>query len=88
MNDIMPDRIKKLANHAGFDFGRDWQIIGLNDYSLKAYTELLIKECFNVVNDFALQQASEPENTLGENLFVSIKITDAAHKIKEHFGVE
>lgn len=54
----------------------------------KRFAELIVQECFRIVDDYAVEQASDPENYLGESLKVSMKITDAAWKIKEHFGIK
>jgi hypothetical protein len=93
----MNEKIKELAEQAEEAARKNnpyWQMsdeFPEDKIWREKFAELIIQECSNVVNDFALQLASEPEhifNILGENLLVSIKITDAAHKIKEHFGVE
>ena len=55
---------------------------------IQKFAELLIAECFRIVDDFGVEQASNKEDYLGENLKISMKITDAAWKIKKHFGVE
>lgn len=47
----MNERIKELALDADFDFGYDWQVIGLTDDSLKTYTELIIKEILNITDE-------------------------------------
>ena len=55
---------------------------------LEAYAELIIRECFQIVDDFAVEQASVPETYVAESLKISMKITDAAWKITEHFDIE
>lgn len=93
----MNERIKQLAEQARVqDRGYFiYQYGGQNGYQsvekaidLEKFTELIVKECFNIVDNYAVGQASKPETYLGESLYVSLKITDAAWKIKEHFGVE
>jgi hypothetical protein len=83
MNEIMNERIKKLANHAGFDFGRDWQIIGLNDYSLKTYTELLIKECIEVCER---QQYYDADDSYKKG--VNSGTRTCVNALKRNFGFE
>lgn len=85
----MNPQIKKLAEQAGyrplpgFDFANS-----LEEQFLEKFAELIVKECFQVVDDYAVAQATTPETYLGENLKVSMKITDAAWKIKQRFGIE
>ena len=58
-------------------------------YDMEKFAELIIKECFKIVDDYGIEQAGiAEENYCGEQLYVSMKITDSAYKIKEHFGIE
>lgn len=82
----MNERIKELADQAGFD-AVSMEVFNL-EQDLEKFAELIIGECFQVVDDYAVEQADKPENYLGESLKVSMNIIDAAWKIKEHFGVE
>lgn len=54
----------------------------------EVYAELIVRECFEVLEDYAGEQATEPETYLGESLKVGMKINDAADKVKQHFGLE
>ena len=56
--------------------------------TLLKFSELLVQECFKVVEDFAIEQSREPETQTGLSLLIGMKITDAAWEIKEHFGIE
>lgn len=82
----MNERIRELADQAGFD-AVSLEVFNI-EQDLKKFADLIIRECFQVVDDYAVGQASKPENYLGESLNVSMNIIDAAWKIKEHFGVE
>lgn len=55
---------------------------------LKGFALSMVEECFRIVDDYAVERAAAPETYLGESLKVSCSITDAAWKIKEHFGVD
>ena len=83
----MNERILELAEQATVYQWLEGQGTFIN-FDKEKFAELIVRECFQVVDDYAVGQASKPENYLGESLKVSIAITDAAWKIKEHFGVE
>ena len=80
----MKQRIKELAEQAGFP---EWsqKTIG---FELEKFAELIVKECFQVVDDFGVEQSGETETQAGLSLLIGMKITEAAWKIKEHFGVK
>jgi hypothetical protein len=42
------ERIRELAEQVGFDFSRDWQVIGQSEF--KTYTEMIVRECARVVS--------------------------------------
>lgn len=44
----MNERTRALALQAGFDIGRDWQVIGMNESALKDYTKLVVRECLGI----------------------------------------
>ena len=81
----MSERIKELMVQSYVEFIDPVSHDIYHSFNSEKFAELIIEECFNVVNDFALQQAKKPENVLGENLLISMKITDSAYKIKQHF---
>ena len=90
----MNEKIKELALDAGIGFVL-WDDSGrpmIDNYTpeerLAKFAELIVRECFRIVDDYAVEQVSDCENYLGESLKVSMKITGAAWKIKQHFGVE
>jgi hypothetical protein len=72
----MNERIKELANKAGFDFGRDWQVIGQSETSLKTFAELLILKCAHLVGGYT------KENEFGTD------VKEAYEEITKHFGVK
>ena len=88
----MNDQIRELAEQAKFiaeeTINRQISKNTELDAFAEKFAELIVKECFRIVDDFGVEQTREPENYLGESLKVSMKITDAAWKIKEHFGIE
>jgi hypothetical protein len=84
----MKEKIAELMEHAYIEYIDPVSHDIYYNFSSEKFAELIIEECFNVVNNFALQQAEKPENILGENLQISMKITDSAYKIKEHFGFD
>ena len=55
--------------------------------AMEKHAELIIRECFRIIDDYAVAQAGKPEKSIGESLAVSMKITEAAWKIKDHFGI-
>ena len=62
---------------------------GTKRFDKYKFAELIINECFDIVDDYGIEQAGiAEENYCGEQLYVSMKITDSAYKIKEHFGIE
>ena len=54
----------------------------------EVYAELIVLECFKVLENYALEQVTEPETYLGESLKVGMTINDAADRVKQHFGIE
>lgn len=90
----MNEQIRKLIEQATTK--QDFYPAGCNGYpdyryefDKEKFAELIVRECFKIVDDFAVEQAgAEEESFMGENLLLSMKITDAAWKIKEHFGVK
>jgi hypothetical protein len=89
----MKQRIRKLVNEAGLvaygeDSGEYCIPVPVFDARIDRLADLIIEECFNIVNNFAVHQASKPDNILGENLHISMKITESAWKIKEHFEID
>ena len=86
----MNERVKLLAEQAGME---DYPHRGINtlygDVEIEKFAELIIEECFKIVDDYGIEQAGiAEENYSGEQLYFSMKITDSAYKIKEHFGIE
>lgn len=93
----MNERIKELIIKAGFksvpvdivvEKNVDGTFTKTEINPVENFANLIIQECFKIVDDFGIEQAHNPETYLGESLNVSVKITDAAWKIKKHFGVE
>ena len=88
----MNKRIKELAFQSLFITKR----VSDGSYSydpklmakLEKFAELIVRECFDIVDEFGVEQAGIPSDVVGMNLLVSMKITEAAWKVKEHFGVE
>jgi hypothetical protein len=71
----MNERIKELAEQAGFYNMGIGLIIGIEEYHQK-FAELIIKECANaIVNDSRLSDVRTARN-------------GCVRTIKEHFGVE
>lgn len=63
----MNERIKWIAVNAGFDLGRDWEVIGLCEDSLKTYTELIVKECASICYNSKLKDGdAHAQNLLYE----------------------
>jgi len=89
----MNERIKELAEQAGLRFTQLMSnpmvpVVDGKETDLKKFAELIIQECFKIVDDYGIEQAGiAEENYCGEQLYVSMKITDSAYKIKEYFGV-
>ena len=87
----MNERIKQLAEQAGFDLIQHGDHV-IYDISTKEnmseFARLIVQECFQVVDDYGVKQSGEPETQIGLNLLIGMKITDAAWKIKQHFGIE
>lgn len=82
----MHERIKELATEVGISI--EYLTNTKQIVLIEKFAELIIQECFNVVHEFGVAQVINPEQYLGESLKVSMKITDAAWKINEHFGIE
>ena len=91
----MNNKILELAEQAGFGvengsilaetISTDIEITA----ELEKFAELIVRECFKIVDDYGIEQAGiAEENYCGEQLYVSMKITDSAYKIKEHFGIK
>ena len=78
----MNERIRKLAEQAGFQYIKDEGIGWAGNYnaSLPKFAELIVRECIQVVDDMA-----DPEED--SDLFVWV-LHNASEKIKQHFGVE
>jgi hypothetical protein len=80
----MNERIKELAEQAGFTVARGW---GLKDTvpedvfianvcvsnEMKKFAELIVRECIDIVLDSSVEYATRPQ---------------VAEELKEHFGVE
>lgn len=88
----MNDKIEELYNKSLEKYtysdcdGDNNHGIRLNE---EKFAELIVRECFKIVDDYGIEQAGiAEENYRGEQLYVSMKITDSAYKIKEHFGIE
>lgn len=88
----MNPRCKELANIADYVAGTltasgatEEQIV---ERFREVYAELIVLECFKVLEDYACEQVTEDENYLGESLKVGMTINDAADRVKKHFGVE
>lgn len=75
----MNNRIKELAQQAGFDFGRDWQVIGQSEDSLKVFAESIVLECAHIAED--IQQFYDDHND-------SVVNTEIWTMIKHHFGLD
>jgi hypothetical protein len=71
----MNERIRELAEQAGFNHMGIGLVIGIEDYHQK-FAELIVKECANaIVNDSRLSDVRTARN-------------GCVRTIKEHFGVE
>jgi len=69
----MNEKIRELAEQAGFNYMGIWKIIGIEEYHQR-FAELIVKECLNICQeciDDGCVEAEEPQ-----------------WKIEEHFGVE
>ena len=90
----MNERIRELAEQAGLRFTQLMSnpmvpVVDGKETDLEKFAELIVRECFKIVDDYGIEQAGiAEENYCGEQLYVSMKITDSAYKIKEHFGIE
>jgi hypothetical protein len=78
----MNKRIKHLALDAGFELGRDWQVIGQSEDALKTYTKLLLRECVSIC--WQESRAAGANGDLAEYTALS----KVGEQIKKHFGVE
>ena len=83
----MNERIKLLANHAGFDFGRDWQVIGQSEDSLKVFAELIVREMCGLMEQAEddAYHCFEPSERPTEYINW---LRDWQERFVEHFGVE
>ena len=91
----MNEKIKELSEIADEISLAEFNDISLRKFRLyreiydEKFAELIIQECVKIVDDCMIEAATSlPENYLGESLLISMKITDVAWKIKQHFGVE
>ena len=90
----MNKKIEELAEQAGLRFTQLMSnpmvpVVDGKETDLEKFAELIVRECFKIVDDYGIEQAGiAEENYSGEQLYVSMKITDSAYKIKEHFGIE
>lgn len=84
----MNERIKQIAQRAGFDFGRDWQVIGQSEDSLKVFAKLIVQECVseikNLRDGYATHRDIEPEEY---DWYVDAFIQTES-RLKNIFGVE
>ena len=71
----MNERIKELAEQAGFQYIDDEGIGWAGNYnaSLPKFAELIVRECIDTVLDCSVEYTTRPQ---------------VAIEIKEHFGVE
>jgi hypothetical protein len=82
----MNDRIKELAEQAGFQYIKDEGIGWAGNYnaSLPKFAELIVKECRDIVEqDMKLAHIQMIPLTLEKYANGRLK-----EKIREHFGVE
>ena len=84
MSLVMNDRIKELAEQAGFRYINDERIGWAGNYnsSLGKFAELIVKECADIVE--GLSPGYDDYRNQIEDAFRR----DCVEKIKEHFGVE
>jgi len=77
----MNERIKELAQQAGFQYIKDEGIGWAGNYnaSLPKFAELIVRECANVCESMDRGHYKEVQDAT---------LKDASVKIKEHFGVE
>ena len=86
----MNKKIEELAEQFRMNFSINGNPQdGIHWDDVDEFAELIVRECFKIVDDYGIKQARiAEENYCGEQLYVSMKITDSAYKIKEHFGIE
>ena len=78
----MNERIKKLAEQAGFQYIKDEGIGWAGNYndSLPKFAELLVRECIEIVEPCKCGCCDgEPEGIIADTII---------KQIKKHFGVE
>jgi hypothetical protein len=82
----MNERIKELAEQAGFKYIKEEGIGWAGDYrsSLPKFAELIIRECMKV----AVFRDDEYVNTATTAGYMAAGRETAARMIKGHFGVE
>jgi hypothetical protein len=91
----MKDRIRELAEQAGFNISND-PIDGHDfKYEIEKFAELIVTECVDICNQATLQNQDTLSklNTdeLAEKMIIHGSINQAqklGKGIKEHFGVE
>ena len=82
----MNERIRELAEQAGFQYIKDEGIGWAGNYnaSLPKFAELIVRECANVIADDGL--AKDCGTFIMDSYAKGMRYS--AHLIKEHFGVE
>jgi len=91
----MNERIKKLAEQAGFQYIKDEGIGWAGNYndSLPKFAELIVRECMNICNVEKSDYDKHRKNAWDTEEKVIYNEGGAAcdtikHKMKHHFGVE
>lgn len=77
----MNERIRELAEQAGFDHMGIWKIIGIEEYHQK-FAELIVREMCQVM------KAEGEQFSLDQNFDAVKGVGRCMRRVKEHFGVK
>jgi hypothetical protein len=80
----MNERIKELAEQAGFENGHQDRYGNSLSYELEKFAELIVRECMNV----AVNKDAGISYTADVAGYVAAGRSNAARAIKQHFGIE
>ena len=79
----MNERIKELAEQAGFQYIKDEGIGWAGNYnaSLPKFAELIVRECMTICKE-------HPSRIVSNNWVADAVAPDVVRQFEEHFGVE
>ena len=85
----MNERIRQLAEQAGFNLHNDPIDGHDNTHEIKKFAELIVRECLKEIKDMIVDESERlyPNNKQTTEC-VNDRLLDAYDNIKEHFGVE